>query len=59
MANEVGEEHQAAGEDADDGDVSAVVVGGDLPGHLGDPSLNVVGRQQDFHVAHSKETREP
>ena len=51
MAHEIGEEHQTAGQHADNGNGSTAIVGGDLPGHFGDSSLDVVGRQQDFHAA--------
>ena len=49
VADEVGQEHEAAGEDADDGHGSAVVVVGDLPGQLGDAPLDALGGKQDVH----------
>ena len=47
-ADEVGQEHQAAGQDADDGDGPAVVVGGDLPGQLVDPLLDALGGKKNL-----------
>src|SRR5262249_11838777 len=51
LSDQVGEKNQTAGENADDGDGSSLIVGGNLSGQLRDPSLNAIGGKKDLHAA--------
>src|SRR5205823_1573305 len=49
VADQVGQEHQGAGEHADDGDRAVAVVRRDLPGQFGDALLDPLGGDEDVH----------
>ena len=49
VPHQVGQEHDAAGQDADDGGRPLAEVGGDHFGQLGDALLQALGGDQHFH----------
>ena len=50
VAHQVGEEHQAAGENADDGDGLTLIVGTDLVSQFADALLDALGWKENLHT---------